>query len=255
MRNGQISYFLLTAFILLLSFGFVYYLNTDEKIKNQNFEVSETSFELIKSYADACIKQSAEQAILGTGLQGGYYSETNNVIVHSFFIIPLYSKGNIKLTPSLQKIEEQISLNLEDNLVTCVNDFKVFKDKGYEIDYKKPISIAKILNNYVLFEINFPIAIYNQQSTKSYNTFSLAILSRYKIAYGIADKISSQLSSTPDKLCISCLIDYGYLNDINISVANFGENSILITLTDNKVKVGNEIFIFNFAHNIGGLSA
>ena len=255
MRKGQVSYFLLTAFILLLSFGFVYYLNNDEKIKNQNFEVSETSFEPIKSYVDECIKQSAEEAILGTGLQGGYYSETSNVIVHSFFIIPKYSIGTMKLTPPLQKIEEQISLNFDDALTMCIDYFEAFKDKGYKISYEKPKSTARILNNDVIFETSFPLSVSHGQSTKSYNAFSLAVPSRYKTAYSIADKVSSQLSKTPSKLCISCLVDYGYLNDVNISVANFGENSILITLTDNKVKVGNENFVFNFAHSTGGSSA
>ncbi|MBI2101608.1 hypothetical protein HYT53_03255, partial [Candidatus Woesearchaeota archaeon] len=216
---------------------------------------SETSFEPIKTYADECIKQSAEGAILGTGLQGGYYNKTSNVIVHSFFIIPQYSKGTIKLTPPLQKIEEQISLNFDDALTMCIDYFEAFKDKGYQISYKKPKSSARILNNDVIFEINFPISISYGQSTKSYNTFSLAVPSRYKVSYNVADKISSQLSKTPFKLCISCLVDYGYLNDVNISVANFGENSILITLTDSRVKVGNENFVFNFAHSTGGSSA
>ncbi|MBI2558636.1 hypothetical protein HYW20_04905 [Candidatus Woesearchaeota archaeon] len=255
MKKGQMSYFFLIALIVLISSSFILYVNNNQKAEIQPSKLSETDYKQFANYVEECVKLSAKEAVLDTAFQGGYYNETSNSIIHSFFIIPLYSKGNSKLTPSIQKLEEQISLNADENIIRCVDDFKILKEKGFETNFEKPTSKARILPSHVLFDVTFPINVKTGSSTKSYSSFSAAIPSRYSTVYLTADKISGLLANNPAKLCVSCLVDYAYLNELNISVVNFGKDSILITIVDDKVKIDNKNVVFNFAHSIGGLDA
>ncbi len=252
MKKGQISYFLLIAIIVLVSSSFIFYVNNNQ---NTNIRVSENDFQQFTNYVEECVKLSAKEAVLDTAFQGGSFNETGNSIIHSFFIIPLYSKGSTKLMPSIQKLEEQISFNADENIVRCVDDFKVLKEKGFDANFEKPNTKARILPSEVLFDVTFLINAKTGSSAKSYNSFSAAIPSRYSTIYLTADKISGLLSNNPAKLCVSCLVDYAYLNELNISVVNFGKDSILITIVDEKVKIDNRNVVFNFAHSIGGLDA
>ncbi len=252
MKKGQVSYFLLMAIIVLISSSFLFYVNNNQKA---NIQVPENDYRQFTNYVDGCVKMSAKEAVLNTAFQGGYYNETGKSVIHSFFIVPLYSEGNSKLTPPMQKLEEQISLNADDEIIRCVDDFRILKEKGFEANFEKPTSKARVLPNEVLFDVIFPINVKTGSSTKYYSSFSASVPSRYSAIYLTADKISGLLSSNPAKICVSCLVDYAYLNELNISVVNFGKDSILITIVDDKVKVGNKNVVFNFAHSIGGLDA
>lgn len=255
MKKGQISYFLLISLVLLLLFSFMFYLNNNARLETQISNPTQASYDSIKTYLEECVKLSAKQSILSNALQGGFYNETENSLTHSFFVIPLYSKGSTKLTPSQNKLEEQLSFNIEDRIISCIGDFQVFREKGYEINFKMPASKTTILENKVIFDVNFPVIVKLNGATKFFSNFYMEIPSRYKLVYTVADNIAKQLSVTPNKLCISCLIDYAYRNNLNISVTSFNEQSIAITIIDEKIKINNKETVFNFAHNIGGAVA
>lgn len=255
MKKGQISFFLLISFVLLLSFSFVFYLDNNAKSETQISKPAQASYDSIKTYLEECVRLSAKQSILSNALQGGFYNETENSLTHSFFAIPLYSKGYTKLAPPPNKLEEQLSFNVEDRIISCIGDFKIFREKGYEINFKRPASKTTILENKVIFDVNFPVIVKLNGASKSFNNFYTEIPSRYKLAYTIADNISNQLSITPGSICISCLVDYAHRNSLNISVTSFNEQSIAITIIDNKIKINNKETVFNFAHNLGGAIA
>ncbi|MBI2652798.1 hypothetical protein HYX00_05005 [Candidatus Woesearchaeota archaeon] len=250
MRKAQITLFVLLALIIFISFSFIVYLNNEEsKNKISKFEAS---FEPIENYANNCVRLSAQRSILGNALQGGFYNETNDVIFYSFFIMPVYSKGKTKNVPSLSKLKEQLEYSFDDIALSCIDGFKIFKDEHFEVNFEIPKSKATILQNEVQFDVDFSIIAKNKDIIKSFEKFSVSIPSRYMTVYRVADRIAEDFYKEPNKLCVSCLIDYANENELNISATNFG-NATVVTIMDRKTKIGNENLIFNFAHSKGDL--
>ena len=257
MRKGQISYFILMGLILAIAFGFILYLkNQEQKSRSQISNTIEASYEPVRAYVEDCVKISAKESILSNAYQGGYYNYSGNSLNYSFFMLPFYSKGKSKSTPTLKQLEEQLSYSLDYRIPECADNFEVFKEKGFDINFEKPRSKATILENQVLFQVDFPITVRtNGKNTKTFNAFSVTIPSRYKLVYSIADEISSSLSKAPEKICISCLIDYGAQNDLKIFVAGYDKQAIRFTIIDEKVRIGSESLVFNFAHQMGDIIA
>lgn len=255
MKKGQVSIFILVVGVVILASVFLSYIkiSSTEKIEAEVEErVSDYLFpQQIESYVEECAKLSAKHSILNTAAQGGFYNRTDNSLIYSFSTIPFYSKGEVKSVPLLHQLEEQLSLNIEGSILNCVNDFKFFKDQGYGIEFNEPSSKTRILENQVLFNIDFPIKITKEGKTMQLERFTVSIPSRYGLIYSLSDQISDIQSQNPEKLCVSCLADYGFENDLKIAVANFNNDSVVFAIIDEKVKIGNEDLIFMFAHSKG----
>lgn len=247
MKKGQISYFVIIAIIITVLYAITIYTKGNYSLDAESREgIIETSAKEIRNYVENCIKPSAEDAIFNTALRGGYYNETNNTISYSFFIISLYSLGKINSTPSINKIGIEISFNLNDNILKSVNNFTVFKNRGLEVLYEKPISKVRILDNKILFDVDFSVwVIKSGRVIIVPGTYSTSVTSNYRNLYNFASYTASLLSNQPDKLCISCMIDYAEKNNLEITVSNFDTNTIVFAIEDKSL--GSNL-VFRFAH-------
>jgi len=215
MKRGQISIYVIIGIIALATVVTTYY-TKDYVLKsvfNKNLEESIIIPEKIKpinSFVTSCLKETGEKALNIIGQQGGYttiprdpYASTelslqsnaltifnNNNVAYWFYEEP----NGIQTTkiPSKNEIETQLSNYIENNLFSCLNNFKDFQD--FEITQGN-IKINSILNNNnVQFLIDFPLDIKTKDFEFKLNKFSQQIKSPLYSLYDSAVQIFDNLN-------------------------------------------------------------
>jgi len=253
MKKGQVAYFMLVALIILISFGFLYYVHD---LSMTPYEpTKKTVFEPVNLYIEECIKNAAAESLLANSFQGGFYNGTPKAIVNSFSNIPIFSDGNTIMVPGLEELEQQLSLSVDNKILRCVKEFKIFENQGFNVNFENPSSNSKIMPDKILFDINLPVTISKGTIKKHFDRFSFYLTSRYKLVYNVAEKISQLNSQNPTMLCLSCIIDYGNKNDLRIIATDYDNKTIRFSIIDQKVKIGSEELVFNFMHKLGGTVA
>ena len=249
MKKSQISYTMLLG-VIILTFSFILFFSINKQKPSDSESIS---FESVKVYVDQCLKSSLEQAILTTGIQGGLYNDSYNSLYYLFYALPYYSSGTTKSVIPLDIIEKQISYNTQDNLIYCLNDFEPLKPIGFTFEDSEPTAKALITDSQVIVDLSYPFKVVIGSTVRGFNKFSASVPSRYKLVHSVASNIAEDFSKDPARICISCMIDYAHPKDLNISVTNFGEKDVVVSILDKKVKINDNYFVFNFLHNTGGV--
>jgi hypothetical protein len=115
MKKAQITIFIIISLVLLISVSLFIFQNNskvnfeDNRINNGNDNAK------IENYVKECIEIVLIDAISQEGLKEIFKLETY----------------------------------VESNLLTCLDDFELFKQQGYDITFKKPISKIE-LNDYLI---------------------------------------------------------------------------------------------------------
>lgn len=246
-KKAQVSYFIFIVGIIVLSYLLLTY---SKGSTYQDTALIKTPIKEIRNYAEGCLKGAAADSLFYTALQGGIYNDTNNTISYPFFIIPVYSQRDTKLVPPLSRIEQQLSFSMEDNVLRCVDNFTAFKSKGIELYFEKPITETRLLDNQAFFEVNFPIRIIEENEIFTVpSIYTIPVTTSYKKLYEFASDIAVINSQDPKVLCISCLVSLSEKNNINTLVTNFDTETIVFTVSENKLEdANNKNLIFRFAH-------
>ena len=129
----------------------------------------------IKDFIDSCIRQVGEEAVRTVGMQGGFIEIpgdpiplsrvnifSNGLVVGGSLKVPYWlyeqSNGIIKeQIPSKDKVAQEISTYIDNNLKSCLNNFEGFSD--YKINDGIIKTETEIQNDKILFSVNYPVHI------------------------------------------------------------------------------------------------
>ncbi len=145
-KRGQVSLFVIIGVIIVILVGLgIYYRGSIISLlggKNAQSEAFDSNINVVKNYVDTCLYQTTEEGIYVVSLQGGYLDipedssvlDGFNVMSNSLTVLPgLYvpywyyqsANGiNQNQIPSKELIEKEITKYLEQNFLSCINEFE-----------------------------------------------------------------------------------------------------------------------------------
>lgn len=211
-KRGQATILILLG-IVVLSLVVGVYFTRDYILKSELERLTEKTLvvpkqaESVRDYVMSCVQQITAEAVDMIGQRGGFFEFpgdsipfgpynqfSNSLEVVRGLKIPYWY---YKTANNLDKIqilnEDQIGNNIEgyvnEQLRVCVGTFDAFKRSGYEINSGLIESEVEILDNNVLFGINFPVHMeikdFEFDFTEFYSKVDKPLGELYDLARGI----------------------------------------------------------------------
>jgi len=239
-KRGQIALFVIIA-ILIISAAFIILYTQTDIFGKRTEKLPEIA--PIQAFIENCIKETGQDALVFIGQQGGYYEMPKfSISGYSY-----YFYNNKSVMPSKEKIEIELSKYMNEMLPFCTQNFVNFPDFSVEAD---PAINSKttILADKIRFDVNYKVLIRKGDSTFRISSFSNEIPSRLYTIYNVTSEIIAEQLTDPSHICLSCLTKWGIENDLYIDMANFGNDTVIFTITDKKIKINNQLYQFIFAN-------
>jgi len=201
LKRGQITLFIALGFVILIAFGFVFYVGgaiVDSRTSTSVSKVGRAAFMTvpIKEYIGGCLRTLSEDILFDkVGIQGGYIDIGNADEWVNFdysglvYSVPYSLDGNIKNTLSLEDIQEDIEEYIDTEFVNCLN-FNSFEGDGYEITNEGSISTDVVINkNDISIQVKTPLIVKKEDSETEIKDFVVNLPIRLNHVYSIADDL------------------------------------------------------------------
>jgi len=261
--RSQITIFIIIAILLVVAIGIVFVVKDSLNPVEINPQIGSDN---VGDFVTNCLKITAEKGIVVIGRQGGYYNVPalsvsytgNDSEPEKYFTnlgnirVPYYWDGvSLDNLPSQEQIEEQLSVYVRDNLDRCINDFDIFKQKGFDVEKGIINASAKIYEEKVIVSLDYPITITKGESTQTKKIYSAEIPIRLGLAFNLTrnmvlNHVTCSPVNNPPNLNISCFAEVMSSN-FNIAIIRL-DNSVLLILTDNEYKLDDNYYDFIFAY-------
>lgn len=252
-KRGQISIFFIFVIVLLIAFGFLFYIQ-DDSVTIKESEIKEYSDINLDStslvnYVEDCIKDITLDGLFVLGIQGGYYELPENLYSEDLIDVAYYYSEQEVTMPSVEDMLSQLNLYIEENLDSCV--FIIEEQyPGYDIQTEQP-SIDSVLNDNTLnINLNYPITFGREDLFNTINEFSVSIenIRLNEIHQAISKFMENQLEE-PDLICTSCLVDIGEEFDLIFDIETLDSGNVLFTISDFNSDLDDEPYFFTFTAN------
>ena len=143
-------------------FSIIYFLGSQKPIRDKQQILQGIDTAKIRQYVQSCVDQTAKNALLLAGLQGGYTYANNYMqyIYFNYFYIPIYYEYNYSTMPDNAFIEDtQLSDYIKYEIDGCLGDFSDLKPLKIELVKEQIESSAQILDKMVQFRVTVPLVI------------------------------------------------------------------------------------------------
>lgn len=235
-NRAQVTLFIILGFVIFIGFVFTIYIKNERNIVVNVKKVSETPFDIqpVKVFVENCIEDTAKNALILIGNQGGYYELKKPYFKDNNFNLSYYFFNNLDFSPSLADIEKEISKYIDKNLDFCINDFEEFKKQGFEIIRGDIIQTdTKIEENSVLFNVNFPITIKRGDHKQQIEKYSINIPDFHlKKIHSVSKEITNYQINNPNTVCLSCLYELAEKNNLIIDIIKYTNTSLIFDIRD-----------------------
>lgn len=225
--KGQVTIFIVIGIVLLSFMLFYITILQDDSAQIDNY----FDTDVVYNYLQSCFKEQTKEALLIFGLQGGNIGLGYENGTITFNIRSYYDKGNLTLL-DIVTIEDDLSVLSEVLIEFCLKNISF---PGYNVkELDAPIVFARLADNNILFDIDYPIEIKKDNSRKIINDFNFELDVRLKkIILEVMNKILLRTLQYPDR------IDYAYLADMNmtITIIPHEDNYLLYTIEDSESKI------------------
>lgn len=193
-RKGIVTTFIILGIIIVSLVVGVYY-TKDYILKSEWLTLKEQPIPEqardIKDYVESCIKEVGEEAVRKIGMQGGFIEIpgdpvalssvnlfSNGLAVGGSLKVPywIYEQSNgitKEQIPSKDRIGQEISKYINNNLKTCLNNFEDFKgNKDYKIIDNTIKTRIEIQDENVLLFVDYPVHVEIKGFKFDFTTFS-----------------------------------------------------------------------------------
>jgi hypothetical protein len=243
MKKGQVVVFMIIGIIILILFGAIFYLT--KTVTKDSLEVEETSDGLkprIINFVGSCIKEVALPGIYLLGIQGGtlYPEDPTKVLITDNIINYGYLNGVEHF--SLDKIEQDISSYVQDNIDTCLDDFSLFAKEGISFKRRKDgVATTVVEQDQVLVKLAYSGEFTKGDDVLRIDTYDEKLPIRLGRVFEEARGIVVSHRENPTKLNFVTNPDYF------MSFHPFDETTILYSISDEKSVIDGAPFVFMFA--------
>ncbi|MBI5872069.1 hypothetical protein HZB88_03200 [archaeon] len=207
-KRGQVSLILFLALIFIIIISLFIYA---DGLKNYFFPVkqvvvSEKVIE-IENFVTDCLEQTAENGIILLGLQGGYYifpeetmyalsikadlftNETDPGYSFLVSIAPFYLYKGEELVPSIEEIENQLSLYINEKISICLEELKQFETDNVSLSRGAIESDLNMKEGGLEATLYLPLTIYTETGIYKLDSFVVYVNSDFARKYAIVSNI------------------------------------------------------------------
>jgi len=237
-KRGQVAIFIIIAVLIIAAFAI--YLTINREAEGTTGDVSSDP---VYIFVGGCIEDSLKEVVYSVGQSGGYASTPMYSTVDE---IPYYYYDQKNIMPSLERIEREISEYTAERLYFCTNNFLDFPE--YNIIQGEINIETEIKDNEIVIDVEYPLTIEKEGSkSRLKNWENIKISSRLKAMYLASVKIiQDQLGR--EGICITCILDVSLQNDLTIDFIDYGEDTKIFYIKDEKIGLNEEPYEFVFAN-------
>ena len=250
MRKGQITLFVILGIVLtiIVVSSFIFREGIIEKISDteivKGISMSEEA-RMVQSDMEACMMDVATTLLIRMGLQGGYlnlekvpYAQVPEALNHLGHdgTAYLYYKGQNRV-PSLRQMQSDLTNDITTLSILCEREYD-----DLSLNYGRVVPKIDIVDDEIQFDINWVIDIQKGDRKSVVKHLKFEIPSTIGKMRKVVNEI---VESQTEEICLSCLAEIGFENDVVISIERIDED-IFYLITDNNAK--NENFIFLMAN-------
>ncbi|MBI2653931.1 hypothetical protein HYX02_03905 [Candidatus Woesearchaeota archaeon] len=236
-KRGQITIVMALAIVMLIIAALtIYVLNYYKKNFTEPLVFEKAS---IENYINNCIKKTAEDGVKLLGKQGGYINLEDSIKAQNN--IAVLSLNNKSKAQPIAGMENDLSNYLKNNLNSCLKNFKDFKRQGWQVEAGSIKAAAKINENDVTFEANFPMSVNSKGDTIKFERFVIMLNVRLKYVYELVDSIVDfKIKHNRD-------IDLKDATKYDVEIVVFLHNkNIIYAIYDHKYPILNKPYMFIF---------
>lgn len=236
-KKSQISAFLFLSMLLLFILLILFYYSFSSKSKPE-LEFRAGS---ISDYIDLCLMKTSNDALFLLGKQGGYLTPLEYIAAGGHNVSYLLI-GGVNKVPRKEIMEKELSDYINSNLISCLVDFRAFKDKKWRVDYTIPNTTAKISIQDVYFTSIFHVTVVQEFTHLSFEKFTYSSKVRLQKISELSESIVNFSVSNPNSVDMTDLSD----NDFEITVFPY-EKKLIYSVKDRKFQLNGKDYMFNFA--------
>ena len=234
-KNGQVTVFIILGIILLATTVLFYYIQMGPIAEGETFFFQDTSS--INIFIEGCLSSVGEDGIFYIGERGGYYDNNSldSFIIFNFkeqydLLIPFYFDSEETFIPSIEEIEEQLSLYIEDNLETCLSNFTSFTTQGWVVEGSDLSVESLIRDDNILLELNYPLQVIISEDIFEFEHFQNIVELDFISIYNVVEETLEAQKETPDFIIIGSLGDLARINSFSYEIDYIGDDVVWYTL-------------------------
>ena len=235
--KAQITIFIIVAIVIIVALATLFFF-----LQNQNQNNVDTipqEIQPVYDYVEECAMHTAYDGLIYVANTGGYFIRQDSSNDDG---VAYYYLNNQNYVPTKQQLAQELSLYMNNLLPFCTAGFSPFADYIVEEDEIK--TQAVILNDKIMFKINYPLSIKKVDQTTQLENFQIEIPVRLATIQTVADSITDNIIERP--ICITCIQQIADENQVYVNMMQ-NENEFLITITDPHSQVYEQNYSFNFA--------
>jgi hypothetical protein len=195
-KKSQMAIFFLVGLVVLASFGIIY-LATSNVRKASPSTATGSEGDSLQAYVQSCLDLTSKNAVWLAGRYGGYVYPTYPPVMQTDYGIVVYDYQygeNMKMLPSIEDIEQQISIYVASEIPNCIN-FRQFREQGYSVSAGFPIAKTTIAQNNVIVDLDYPITLSKGAEQLKQENFKSTVNVHLRSVY---DNVSNIISAVGD---------------------------------------------------------
>ena len=264
MKKGQITIFLIIGVIFVVIAGIIFFMRSEgTNINTANFEIQKVPAELtpIKEFTDSCIKSVSKEALQKIGFHGGYIDPLDtfytaktieyDLINPTSSDVVFFSSNNLntnvpfwwymessndcrdcvvsnKNAMSLEDMENQINLYVDNNLNDCLKNYKILEVQKFFVTPQSEIkTTSKINDKDITIKVDYSLKIKNVDKTYEISEFLIKQPLELKKLYNLAQEIviDENLNSRLENFMINFISIYSGKSSDRLPPFSFSEES------------------------------
>ena len=246
-ERSQMTMYVILGIVILIVIGIIFFLKTNiiNSLSNQEQQkIKEVppQVQVINDFVQDCLESTSRDALYIIGQQGGYFVipnlSTSNGISYYFY-------NNKPYIPSREVIENEISKYIDWGSTSCTNNFVNFLE--FKINQGNVKAKTSISDNKTLIEVEYLLIINKGQVNYQLKNFNIELPIRLGIIYDVSKTIIDKQVENPSSICLSCILELEYKNDLAVGMTNYGNSTMIYMLADTKSLLNREPYNFIFA--------
>ncbi|MFT4244573.1 MAG: hypothetical protein ACMXYB_03930 [Candidatus Woesearchaeota archaeon] len=220
-KKSQITIFVILS-VIILAIGAIIVLSFSE---NQRTTLeseaatlsSDPQVNLVREYIENCLKLEVEEQAYSNQLSGGYYETPPNdrYAFDEELKVPFYVFAGQEQIPSLDILERQLEIAINENIGSCINNLEEFDMVFQEINIEEFDSEISIQEDFILAFLNVPINLLNADTQERSNIerFQVEVENDYRRHYNLVKEFINLHSGDFSRIPRSDLNMHVYQNN------------------------------------------
>lgn len=256
-KRGQLAIFVILGIVILI--GAILIFSLDYIKEKAGIGIKDAFAAPIQQYVETCLKSAAESAILENSRHGGYFYLPDLSTAELTENVPFFydaEEDDHVLFPDMQIFADEIANYVDAVMFVCLNDFKPFKEQGFEITFEEPSTDAMLDmsdTQKLTLTTNMHVTIKKAEQTRELTHFAADVQAEQFYQDIMAAKAVVE-SVEEQGICVTCFSEVAEKYDLFVGILPVVENNKnidIIDIADNNYKINSEDYHLKFAVRYG----